>query len=123
MSITTTDPDITLMTKSARVTISDRSGEYKYTNYHTHAVSEIGHNFILNSYDLFLVITEVVIGFKTVVYEVSEGQQQEFCVAVQDGTLESPVEVTVTTEDGTALGKTCSSSSRYCIRLVSAACL
>ena len=47
----------------------------------------------------------MVIGFETVAYEVSEGQNQEFCVAVLNGELESPVEVTLTTEDGTALGE------------------
>ena len=47
----------------------------------------------------------MVIGFETVAYEVNEGQNQEFCVAVLNGELESPVEVTLTTEDGTALGE------------------
>ena len=47
----------------------------------------------------------MVIGFETVAYEVSEGQNQEFCVAILNGELELPVEVTLTTKDGTAVGE------------------
>ena len=102
MVIATTDPDITLMTEAARVTIGDQSGERS-------RILIIEQNLFLNSYGLIFIITEVVIGFETVAYEVSEGQNLEFCVAVQDGTLEVPIEVTLTTEDWTALGKACSS--------------
>ena len=47
----------------------------------------------------------MVIGFETVEYEANEGQNQEFCVAVLNGQLELPVEVTLTTEDRTAKGE------------------
>ena len=51
--------------------------------------------------------TDVIIGFETVAYEVNEGQNQvvELCVAVRGGSLETPVEITLVTEDGTALGE------------------
>ena len=47
----------------------------------------------------------MVIGFETETYEASEGQRQELCVAILEGVLESPVEVTLSTEDGTASGE------------------
>lgn len=49
----------------------------------------------------------MVIGFEAVAYEVSEGRSEvvDLCVTVQSGALKTPVEITLSTEDGTASGK------------------
>lgn len=56
-------------------------------------------------YNFFLCSTGITIGFENETYQSDEGQGSvEVCVRVLDGGLQRDVEVTLVTQDGSAVG-------------------